>query len=48
MRRCITGVRTATADLKTERGQALLHRELAKADVLLTSFRPSATDQTRA
>lgn len=36
------GVRTATADLKTERGQALLHRELAKADVLLTSFRPSA------
>ena len=36
------GVRIATADLKTERGQALLHRELAKADVLLTSFRPSA------
>ena len=36
------GVRTATADLKTERGQALLHRELAKTDVLLTSFRPSA------
>jgi alpha-methylacyl-CoA racemase len=37
-----TGVRTATADLKTERGQALLQRELAKTDVLLTSFRPSA------
>ncbi len=36
------GVRTATADLKTERGQQRLHRELAKADVLLTSFRPSA------
>jgi len=36
------GVRTATADLKTERGQALLHRELTKTDVLLTSFRPSA------
>ncbi|SDM36755.1 CoA transferase [Polaromonas sp. JS666] len=36
------GVRIATADLKTERGQALLHRELAKTDVLLTSFRPSA------
>jgi alpha-methylacyl-CoA racemase len=36
------GVRISTADLKTERGQALLHRELAKADVLLTSFRPSA------
>ena len=36
------GVRVATADLKTERGQKALHRELAKADVLLTSFRPSA------
>lgn len=36
------GVRTSVADLKTERGQKLLHRELAKADVLLTSFRPSA------
>lgn len=36
------GVRTATADLKTGRGQALLHRELAKTDVLLTSFRPAA------
>ena len=31
-----------TADLKTEAGQHLLHRELAQADVLLTSFRPSA------
>jgi alpha-methylacyl-CoA racemase len=28
--------------LKTEKGQKALHRELAKADVLLTSFRPSA------
>ncbi len=36
------GVRIATADLKTEIGQKALHRELAKADVLLTSFRPSA------
>ncbi len=36
------GVRVAVADLKTERGQQALHRELAKADVLLTSFRPSA------
>jgi len=36
------GVRTAVADLKTERGQQGLHRELAKTDVLLTSFRPSA------
>lgn len=36
------GVRVLAADLKSETGQALLQRELAKADVLLTSFRPSA------
>lgn len=36
------GVRIATADLKSEKGQKALHRELAKTDVLLTSFRPSA------
>ncbi|MEO7391324.1 MAG: CoA transferase [Ramlibacter sp.] len=36
------GVKVITADLKTEAGQALLHRELDKTDVLLTSFRPSA------
>jgi crotonobetainyl-CoA:carnitine CoA-transferase CaiB-like acyl-CoA transferase len=36
------GVRVITADLKTEKGQNTLQRELAKADVLLTSFRPSA------
>ena len=36
------GMRLAQADLKTEKGQKALHRELAKADVLLTSFRPSA------
>ncbi|MFM9880575.1 MAG: CoA transferase [Burkholderiaceae bacterium] len=36
------GVKTLTADLKTQVGQKRLHRELAKADVLLTSFRPSA------
>lgn len=36
------GVRVANADLKTELGQRALHRELAKTDVLLTSFRPSA------
>ena len=36
------GVRVKVADLKTSRGQAALHRELAKTDVLLTSFRPSA------
>ena len=36
------GVRVLSADLKTEAGQKALHRELAKTDVLLTSFRPSA------
>lgn len=36
------GVRTVQADLKTDAGQATLHRELAKTDVLITSFRPSA------
>ena len=39
------GVKVLTADLKAEAGQKLLHRELAKADVLLTSFRPSALDK---
>ena len=36
------GVRTLTLDLKTAQGQARLGLELDKADVLLTSFRPSA------
>jgi alpha-methylacyl-CoA racemase len=36
------GVDTLTLDLKTTDGQATLRTELAKADVLLTSFRPSA------
>lgn len=36
------GVKLLGGDLKTDAGQALLHRELAKSDVLLTSFRPSA------
>ncbi|WP_309678140.1 CoA transferase [Polaromonas sp.] len=36
------GVRTGVADLKTDQGQKALHRELSKADVLITSFRPSA------
>lgn len=35
-------VRTTVADLKTDTGQKVLHRELARADLLLTSFRPSA------
>lgn len=36
------GIKILQADLKQASGQAALHRELAKADVLLTSFRPSA------
>jgi alpha-methylacyl-CoA racemase len=36
------GVRVLQADLKAEDGRAALHRELARTDVLLTSFRPSA------
>lgn len=36
------GIRLITADLKTPKGQQLLHRELSKTDVLITSFRPSA------
>jgi alpha-methylacyl-CoA racemase len=36
------GIKLLTADLKTKAGQNLLQRELAKTDVLLTSFRPSA------
>ncbi|MGY8904004.1 MAG: CoA transferase [Burkholderiales bacterium] len=36
------GIKILRADLKQFSGQKMLHRELAKADVLLTSFRPSA------
>ena len=36
------GIRITTADLKTNAGQKKLHTELGKADVLITSFRPSA------
>jgi len=36
------GIKMRVADLKTDIGQKALHRELAKTDVLLTSFRPSA------
>ena len=35
-------IKLLTADLKTGPGQQQLHRELAQADVLITSFRPSA------
>lgn len=36
------GVKVLQADLKSPQGQDVLHRELARTDVLLTSFRPSA------
>ena len=36
------GIPCETLDLKTPAGQKALQRQLAKADVLLTSFRPSA------
>ena len=36
------GVRVLHAHLKTDEGQAALHAELARTDVLITSFRPSA------
>lgn len=39
------GMRIIAADLKTEAGQKALHRELAKADILITSFRPSAIEK---
>lgn len=36
------GIAVHKADLKSAEGQELLHRELSRTDVLLTSFRPSA------
>jgi len=36
-----TGIKVSQADLRTEAGQKLLDRQLARTDVLLTSFRPS-------
>lgn len=36
------GVKVLVADLKSPDGQAALHQELVRTDVLLTSFRPSA------
>jgi crotonobetainyl-CoA:carnitine CoA-transferase CaiB-like acyl-CoA transferase len=36
------GIRVLAVNLKSDAGQKTLQRELAKADVLLTSFRPSA------
>jgi len=39
------GVKVLQADLKTPQGQEQLQRELARTDVLLTSFRPSALEK---
>ena len=36
------GIRVLSIDLKTEKGQSALHKALARTDLLLTSFRPSA------
>jgi alpha-methylacyl-CoA racemase len=36
------GIKVLGIDLKTEKGQARLYQELARTDLLLTSFRPSA------
>ena len=36
------GMKVVQADLKSDRGQAALHKQLAQTDVLITSFRPSA------
>ncbi len=36
------GLKVLQAELKSERGQAALHKQLAQTDVLITSFRPSA------
>src|SRR3954471_5885886 len=39
------GVKVLQADLKTGPGQEVLQRELARTDILLTSFRPSALEK---
>ena len=39
------GVEVLHADLKTPAGQQALHVELARTDILLTSFRPSALEK---
>jgi alpha-methylacyl-CoA racemase len=36
------GIKVIAMDLKSEQGQKTLHRALARTDLLLTSFRPSA------
>ena len=37
-----SGIQEVTLDLKDVKGQAALHKLLARSDILLTSFRPSA------
>ena len=39
------GIKTLSADLKSEQGRKILQRELLRADVLITSFRPSALEK---
>ncbi len=39
------GVKVFSADLRAEPGQKALHKALARTDVLLTSFRPSALNK---
>jgi alpha-methylacyl-CoA racemase len=39
------GIKVITLDLKSDQGQAALHKALARTDVLLTSFRPSALNK---
>jgi crotonobetainyl-CoA:carnitine CoA-transferase CaiB-like acyl-CoA transferase len=36
------GIQVIHIDLKTDKGQTALHKQLARTDLLLTSFRPSA------
>jgi crotonobetainyl-CoA:carnitine CoA-transferase CaiB-like acyl-CoA transferase len=40
-----TNVKEVTCDLKSATGQKMMHQWLAKTDVLLTSFRPSALNK---
>lgn len=39
------GIKTVSIDLKTDKGQTKLHMALARTDLLLTSFRPSALNK---
>ena len=39
------GIKVISVDLKTDKGQAALHKALERTDVLLSSFRPSALEK---